>query len=207
MATISSRAGSATRKQLGCPICSGQKVLKGFNDLATTHPEIAKQAVGWDPSSILGGTARKFPWRCDEGHEWSASANGRTQGSGCPKCAKYGFNPGQDGWLYFLRHKNWEMLQIGITNTPDVRLKKHGSKGWEIIELRGPMDGQLTRNWETSIIQMLKRHGAQLAPKSIAGKFDGYTESWITSSFPAESLRQLMDQVGKDEEIQSLKKC
>ena len=25
----------------GCPYCSNRKVLKGFNDLVTTHPEIA----------------------------------------------------------------------------------------------------------------------------------------------------------------------
>ena len=27
----------------GCPFCSGHRVLPGFNDLATTHPEVAAQ--------------------------------------------------------------------------------------------------------------------------------------------------------------------
>ena len=29
----------------GCPYCSNQKVLPGFNDLATTHPNLVKE---WD---------------------------------------------------------------------------------------------------------------------------------------------------------------
>jgi hypothetical protein len=36
------------------------------------------------------------------------------------------------------------MLQIGITNTPKARIKRHKSKGWDVIEVRGPMDGHLT---------------------------------------------------------------
>ena len=31
----------------GCPYCHNRKVLPGFNDLATTHPEIAME---WDPN-------------------------------------------------------------------------------------------------------------------------------------------------------------
>jgi hypothetical protein len=197
-----SLVGNRTHRNDYCPYCSNSLVLSGFNDLATTHPEIAKQAVGWDPTKYLGGTAKKLKWKCEEGHEWLASANGRTQGNGCPKCAKYGFNPGNDGWLYFLRHPQWELLQIGITNNPDVRIKKHKSKGWELVEIRGPMDGQLTRDWETSILQMLTNNGAKLAPDNVAGKFDGYTESWVAKSFPTKSLRELMDKVQNDESDQ-----
>lgn len=85
--TIASRAGTDSRQALGCPICSGQKVLAGFNDLATTHPEIAKQAVGWDPSKISRGNSDKRSWRCEKGHEWKAVTSSRTQGTGCPKCS------------------------------------------------------------------------------------------------------------------------
>ena len=28
----------------GCPICSGKKILAGFNDIRTTHPKIAAEA-------------------------------------------------------------------------------------------------------------------------------------------------------------------
>ena len=31
------------KERRGCPYCTGFKALPGFNDLATTHPEIAAQ--------------------------------------------------------------------------------------------------------------------------------------------------------------------
>ena len=74
-----------------CPYCSGHRILKGFNDLTTTHPDIAKQ---WHPSrnttkptDVSQGSNKKIWWRCDEGHEWQATINDRTNGIGCPYCA------------------------------------------------------------------------------------------------------------------------
>ena len=106
-----------------------------------------------------------------------------------------------DGYLYFLRHDQWEMLQIGITNEPAVRLASHAQLGWEALEIRGPMDGYLTRDWETSILRMLKNNGAALATESVAGRFDGYTEAWIEETFPVRNLRELMDFV-EDSEVE-----
>ena len=40
-----------TKKKVGCPYCSGRKVYQGFNDLSTTHPELAQQ---WDWQSNSG---------------------------------------------------------------------------------------------------------------------------------------------------------
>jgi hypothetical protein len=198
VATPANRAVSGT----GCPYCSGNKVLEGFNDLATTHPHLADQAVKWKPNEISFGSNKKVKWCCENGHEWFISPKVRTgkEGSDCPSCAKSGFDPNKDGWLYFLSHPDWEMLQIGITNVPDDRLTTHKRLGWEVLELRGPMDGDLARQWETSILQMLKLHGAKLAPEEVAGKFDGYTEAWLRDSLPITSLKELMDLVRKDED-------
>jgi hypothetical protein len=112
--------------------------------------------------------------------------------TGCPTCSKSGFNPNGEGWLYFLKHDEWEMLQIGITNVPDDRLNRHRRLGWTALELRGPMDGYLTQQWETAILRMLKAKGADLANNRIAGKFDGYSEAWSQSTFPVESIKELM---------------
>jgi hypothetical protein len=71
----------------GCPVCSGNKVLAGFNDLATTHPEIAKQADGWDPRTISKGSNKKLRWKCINNHVWTATTNSRTSGIGCPICS------------------------------------------------------------------------------------------------------------------------
>ena len=84
------------------------------------------------------------------------------------------------------------MLQIGITNAPDDRLAKHKRKGWELVELRGPMDGHLTQQWETAILRMLKAKGADLSNSKIAGKFDGYSEAWSKPTFEVKSIKELM---------------
>ena len=76
-----------------CPYCSGQKVLVGFNDLATTHPELSKE---WDyeknypltPQDVSAGSGKKVFWICSEGHSYLATINNRTNGSGCPYCSK-----------------------------------------------------------------------------------------------------------------------
>jgi len=94
----------------------------------------------------------------------------------------------------------WEMLQIGMTNSPKDKLKLHIGRGWELIELRGPMDCHVAREWESSILQMLKGNGAKLAPTEGAGKLDGYTEAWLTDSHGTKSLRELMDAIEADEE-------
>jgi hypothetical protein len=60
---------------------------------------------------------------------WSTGVENRVKGSSCPSCADYGHNPTKPlpppAWLYFLRHPRWELLQIGITNVPDLRLGQH----------------------------------------------------------------------------------
>jgi hypothetical protein len=176
-----------------CPVCSGDKVLKGFNDLGTRHPNLALEADGWDPSTIIAGHTKRN-WKCSEGHTWSASAISRIVSKvGCPTCSKTGFDPNKKGYLYFLIHNNWEMFQIGITNFPEKRISSHKKLGWEIIEILGPIDGLLAQNWETSILRMLRAKGADLSNEKIAGKFDGYSEAWSKSTFQADSIKQLME--------------
>ena len=52
-----------TGRNRGCPICSNQKVLVGFNDLATINPELAAEADGWDPTTVSVGTNKKNNWK------------------------------------------------------------------------------------------------------------------------------------------------
>ena len=81
-----------------CPFCTGRKVLAGFNDLATTHPEIAKQ---WHPTlndaltpqQISRGSDKQVWWQCGKDHVWKTRVCTRTdtkkrKGSGCPVCVK-----------------------------------------------------------------------------------------------------------------------
>jgi hypothetical protein len=166
----------------GCPYCSGNLAWAGFNDLLTSDPELASEAFGWDPSTVTVSSNKKVKWKCIEGHTWTTSVAHRTVGRGCPTCAKYGFDPNLDGFFYFLRQPDWEMFQVGITNFPDQRIGKHQKSGWQVIEIRGPIEGQVSRDLETDILRMLKARGAKLSPSGIVGKFDGMTESWLQGS-------------------------
>ena len=186
-ATVALRASGSH-----CPVCAGQKVWAGFNDLATTHPELAKQAYGWDPTTLMAGSDKVRAWKCEAGHIWKTRCAERKSGNNCPSCSSSGFDPNKDALLYFLEHQSWEMLQIGITNDPDSRLTKHARLGWELLELRGPMDGHLVQQWETAILRMLKAKGADLSNSTIAGKFDGYSEAWSMSTFEVKSIKELM---------------
>ena len=182
----------------GCPYCSNQKVLQGFNDLGTTHPSLSAEADGWDPQTVVAGSGAKKNWMCSEGHKFRATIVQRTTGgsastgTGCPNCATTGFNPGKPAYLYLLGHTFWEMIQIGITNDSQRRVREHLKNGWELIEIRGPMDGLLARQWETAILRMLKAKGADLSNDKIAGKFDGYSEAWSKATFEVSSIKELM---------------
>ena len=72
----------------GCPYCSGKKVLQGFNDLMTTHPDIAAQLVDSELATQLSaGSNRRVWWRCEQGHQWQTTVLDRCKGRGCPYCA------------------------------------------------------------------------------------------------------------------------
>ncbi len=85
---ISTRAGGSQ-----CPYCSGIKLLKGFNDLATTHPAIAEE---WSelnypllPEQVNEKSTKNVWWKCKVcGNEWKAVINARVKGVSCPVCAE-----------------------------------------------------------------------------------------------------------------------
>ena len=194
-----------SKEKTDCPYCSGRKAWPGFNDLKTTNPSLSKEAFGWNPSKYTNSSGTKVKWKCKQGHTWTAAIYSRSEGNktGCPTCSTSGFDPNEEGFLYLLKHPNWLMSQIGITNNPDKRLGQHRKLGWEVLELRGPMDGHLTQQWETAILRMLKAKGADLSNSKIAGKFDGYSEAWSKSTFEVKSIKELMKLTEEFEEKQN----
>ena len=77
----------------GCPFCAGKQVLKGYNDLATVNPTLAKE---WNnekngnlkPDMVSANSNKKVWWKCSQGHEWDAFIYNRNKGTGCPTCKK-----------------------------------------------------------------------------------------------------------------------
>ena len=87
-AAVSSRAKGAN-----CPYCSNHKILVGYNDLATTNPDLASE---WHPTlngalkptDITAGSEKKVWWYGYCGHEWQSIVYHRNKGVGCPICSK-----------------------------------------------------------------------------------------------------------------------
>ena len=87
------RASIADRNSgRGCPYCAGKKVLKGYNDLQTVNPTLAKEwnyekNNGLTPEEVIPGSGQNVWWKCQRGHEWQATIGSRNAGRGCPYCS------------------------------------------------------------------------------------------------------------------------
>ncbi|MCR5146754.1 MAG: hypothetical protein K6B70_05375 [Clostridia bacterium] len=100
----------------GCPTCSNRVLLKGFNDLATTNPELLKE---WDyeknkirPNEIIAGTIKKVWWKCEKGHEWYATVVSRTKKHFCPICNSYRQTSfSEKSIVYYLNKANIELIE------------------------------------------------------------------------------------------------
>ena len=96
IATVKSR----TINKTGCPYCSHNKVLAGFNDLATVFPDVADE---WSdrnekkPTEVTAFANSKAWWKCKTcGYEWNTLISTRSGGSKCPCCSGYTFIKGKN---------------------------------------------------------------------------------------------------------------
>lgn len=76
----------------GCHVCKGKAVQQGYNDLSTTHPQVA---LLWDynnntilPTEISAGSEKQISFLCANGHQWVRSLRQQAEtASGCSYCA------------------------------------------------------------------------------------------------------------------------
>lgn len=81
-------------KGVGCPACSGRVPRVGENDFKTLYPKLA---IEWNyerndsllPEHYLPKSGKKVWWKCSDcGNEWETVIRNRTNGHGCPVCAR-----------------------------------------------------------------------------------------------------------------------
>lgn len=122
---------SRTTKDIGCPICSGHQVLSGFNDLATTNPELSNE---WNyekngelkPTDVTRSSGKKVWWICNYGHEWRAVIGNRNIGTGCPVCNNKSSSMPEQGIAYYLKKCCCVKQRIKIDgNEVDVYLPEY----------------------------------------------------------------------------------
>ena len=131
-AQIASRASGC-----GCPVCANRVILPGYNDLATTNPELAAE---WHPTKngdltpqkISYGYDKKVWWRCAQGHEWQAAPTNRVkERSDCPFCSNYTALPGYNDLKthYPLIAAEWHPTKNGAL-TPEQVVAGSNRMAW-----------------------------------------------------------------------------
>ena len=77
-----------------CPVCADRTVLAGYNDLATTDPELLDE---WDyekntgtlPTAVSRNSMKIVWWKCSSSHSWRAKITDRTiEQKGCYLCER-----------------------------------------------------------------------------------------------------------------------
>ena len=143
----------------GCPYCSNTKVLKGYNDLKTKYPKIAKEwnyekNKGLTPEMVMSNSHKKVWWKCNKGHEWEATIASRNEGNGCPYCSNKkvlkSYNDLATTEPKLAKEWNYEKNK-GLT--PEMVTFGSSKKVWWICE-KG-------HEWEATIGSRSSNHGCQ----------------------------------------------
>lgn len=158
------------RYDTGCPICSGKKILKGYNDLATLRPDLVYE---WhatkniiSPSDVGLNNKNKVWWRCSKGHEWQAAIYNRVRGSGCPICSRQKSSTKQ---LFFDVHPEllteWDSSLNPNLNSKTIPLKSNKKALWRC---------SLGHTWEATFANRDKGSGCPYCSgnKTIQGQTD-----------------------------------
>lgn len=97
-----------TIKHTGCTFCSGQAVLQGFNDLATTRPDLLDEwdyeenkKLGITPQNVMKGSRVIVNWICPFGHHYKKEVKVRCCGQGCTICSKESQTSFPEQAIYF----------------------------------------------------------------------------------------------------------
>lgn len=118
----------------GCPYCSHNLVLAGFNDLASRFPEIASEwserNLPLTPDKVTAFKNTRVWWKCHLGHEWYTLISTRSGGSQCPYCSGIklliGFN--DLATKYPALAKEWSERNLPLT--PDMVNEKSTKNVW-----------------------------------------------------------------------------
>lgn len=121
-----------------CPYCSGNRPIKGKNDLATTHPLVAEQwhkskNGNMTPNDVMAKSNRYAWWKCSQGHEWRSKVYHRTDGRGCPYCAGLKVIPQKNdlATLFPDLAIEWHPSKNGELKPSDVASKSHKIAYWQ----------------------------------------------------------------------------
>lgn len=128
----------------GCPYCSGRRITKGVNDMASLFPDIAAE---WDhekngsltPDAVLPNSTKNVWWVCPTHGSYQMPVVRRSsQGSGCRECgrervrlARIRPKPGESlADLYPELSREWHPTKNGSITPSDVRAGSNKKVYW-----------------------------------------------------------------------------
>ena len=176
----------------GCPFLVGQAIWVGFNDLATTNPELAAE---WNyeknaplkPTEVSESTGKKVWWiyPYDDpktgkhfDFEWEATVASRTQGNGCPYLVNHEIYVGYND-LYTTNPelaKQWNYKRNGSLKPENVTISS-GLEVWWIYPYDDPNTGKhFDFEWKSRIADRT-RYGGEACPFITRSKvWEGYND-------------------------------
>ena len=169
-----------------CPYCKGQKVLKGYNDLATINPLLAKE---WNfernedlkPEQFTVGSGKKVWWKCGKGHEWQAFISNRSKGIGCPYCSGRCAIVGETDLQTVnpLLAKEWD-YEKNTTLTPSQVTFSSGKKVWWKCS-KG-------HEWQASVANRNKGRGCPICTSERHTSFPEYALLYYLKKYGLETI-------------------
>lgn len=114
--------------------------------LSEAAPDVAAEALDWDPSRVSSGSRALLPWRCTAcGNEWTAEVRTRVRGQrGCPACTRLAHPP------LSVTHPLLAAQMLPPFDPDDIT---HGSK--LKVRWRGP----LGHEWDAAVANRVKGSG------------------------------------------------
>jgi translation initiation factor IF-1 len=139
----------------GCPYCSGRRANPD-NCLQKRNSELSKEwhphkNGSMTPNDVTMRSGRKVWWRCEKGHEWTATIYSRTGGNGCPYCSgRYTLSEGSLQALNSNLAKQWHSSNNGELTPNDVTIGSDKKVWWKC---------EKGHEWEARISNRVKGRG------------------------------------------------
>lgn len=137
----------------GCGYCDGRWLLPGTNDLASTHPNLAKQwhsaLNNLGPQEVKATSNSLAFWQCerDRKHVWRAVISSRARGNNCPYCSNKKVLPGNNDFA--TKYPALVAQRLPRVREPDPETISKGSKVRYLWQCQAFSDHQ----WEATVAQ------------------------------------------------------
>lgn len=179
----------------GCRACGGKKISAKRRGDAEEAAQILRNS-GLEPLETYPGDKRLWSCICLKcGYVFNTRRMIVKSGSGCPVCAKFGFDPAAPAVVYVLFHEELEAVKIGITGTGTKRIKLFVGQGWSCFKVMNFTEGASARAVEQAVLRHvqdelgIKDH----LPPEETRRTSGWSETFpLTRLAPADLWRLVL---------------